>query len=217
MKKKTKLKEKVENGSVGESENGCEETATVITGEGRLEDECPGDANGFDSSRPSPPPCDESDYKSAENELEVVSNGHDGDEVVDVDVDVSAPAAEAIVENGSEEVNTNGISENGVEQGKLQLFCLNAGTLTKLEIYRNRSVLLQIKFLLPPKHHLLRERRLPRQHHRRLRLLRRPLQPQPPVRLGSGTSVRRPRHPRRNPLLRPNSTGAGMLEFQNSV
>ena len=133
MKKKTKLREKVENGSVGESENGCEETATVITGEGRPEDECPGDANGFDSSRPPPPPpppCDESDYKSAENELEAVSNGHDGGEAVEVDGDASAPAAEEDVvengENGSEEVNTNGISENGVEEGKLQLFYWNA-------------------------------------------------------------------------------------------
>ena len=121
MKKKTKLKEKVENGSVSASEDGSE-AATVINGEGRAEDECSQDVNCVDSD-PTSPPCDEPDLKSdAENGLEALSNGHAGEEVVEANGDASETVAakeeDAVVENGVEEVNTNGIAENGVEGGK---------------------------------------------------------------------------------------------------
>ena len=126
MKKKTKLKEKVENGSVSDSENGSEATATVINGEGRPEDECHEAFNGLDSNPTVP--CDESDDKSAENGLEALSNGHAGEEVVEANGDASVTVAaeeDAVIENGengSEEANTNGIAENGVEEGKYASF-----------------------------------------------------------------------------------------------
>ena len=121
MKKKTKLKEKVENGSVSASEDGSE-AATVINGEGRAEDECSQDVNCVDSD-PTSPPCDEPDLKSdSENGLDAVSNGHAGEEVVEVNGDASETVAAeeevAVVENGVEEVNSNGIAQNGVEEGK---------------------------------------------------------------------------------------------------
>ena len=121
MKKKTKLKEKVENGSVSESENGSEAAATVINGEGHPEVKCSGDIDCVDSDPP--PPCDEPDLKSdSENGLDAVSNGHAGEEVVEVNGDASETVAAeeevAVVENGVEEVNSNGIAQNGVEEGK---------------------------------------------------------------------------------------------------
>ena len=126
MKKKTKPREKVGNGSVGECENGSEQTtATVITDKESHE----GDANGVEIR---PPPCDESDNKSAENGA--VSNGNDTVEVSCEAEEANGEAAEAngeatasavnsgdLVENGangSEEADTNGTLENGVEQGK---------------------------------------------------------------------------------------------------
>ena len=144
VKKKTKLKEKVENGSAaGECENGPEAaaSATVITDE----NESPAAANGVDSS-PSPPLCDESDSKSVENGVEPISNGHNGNEAAEVlckAAEVNGVASEVngvasevngeasttsgeddtrqIGENDNEGVKSNGISDNNVEQGKLSL------------------------------------------------------------------------------------------------
>ena len=215
VKKKTKLKEKVENGAAaGECENGPEAaaSATVITDK----DESPASANGVDSS-PSPPLCDESDSKSVENGVEPISNGHNGNEAAEVlckAAEVNGVASEVngeasttsgkddtrqIGENDNEGVKSNGISDNNVEQGKLSL----------IESLNDFVVIVVIlpQLLHPPKLHRLH--RLPHQHRRlrHLHRLRHLLRHRQPVRLGSAASVR-PLHPRRNPpLQRPSSTG----------